>query len=235
MKNERMTRRSLLQLLLYSILIFFSSCSGNDDDDNDSTAPGLDNLLSSEYQDEIIKYVPLNKGSSPPNVEGTYYMNTPVITFDSDDDKELGTDYAIISIKNQSTVNTVSFEMRECDNDEEGEEELTKSDLCQISGSGSKFTLCFKYYEVDGNANVTVVFVISGTKTTSGIADFCGGFIVTERNDPDGDSDFAYVGYIILFAEKDGLASNYSSTAASAKAINMIRERNSFFKRPLMK
>lgn len=230
-----MARRNLIQLLLYSILIFFSSCSG--DDDNDGTAPGLDDLLSSEYQNKISEYVPLNRGSNPPNIEGTYYMNTPVITFDSGNNKEWwgDDDYVIISIKKQSSANMVSFEQRDFDNDE-GLCDRLSSDLGQISGSGSKFTLCFKYlYGEDGNANNTAVYVISGTKTTSGIANLYGGCIVTERNDPDGDSYLRTVGYMSTFEEKDGLASNYSSALASAKVVNMIGEGNSFFKRPLMK
>ncbi len=210
MENKRIIWRNFIQLICSLFFVFFTSCSS--DNDNSATTISLDEFLAPEYQNIISKYMSLNKGSTPPNIEGLYYMNTPIIVFDSDGDDELDVDHATISLKNQSSANTVSFMLTEfvdMDNDI-FEQHVTPSDLCYISGSGNKFTLYFKFYEEykDMGINCTEIIVISGVKTSLGLSNLSCAAIMIDKNDPNNDYYFGEIGDIRIMAEKDGLASN---------------------------
>lgn len=132
-------------------------------------------IIPDEIRDEIEQYIPIYDGVDPPNIEGTYYINPQILIGSSLSYDQIGTQYNSQHQKfsNQDmTKNTIDM-VRVAD----GENDWSKGNGAFISGSGNNFTV---YFDLTGESRgipFREAYIISGTKTDTGIRNITFGFV----------------------------------------------------------
>jgi hypothetical protein len=174
----------------------------------------IEDFISSTILNQMKPYLNLYSGTTPPDIEGTYYIN-PAITVFCQDEKNGG--YAPgdtvsrekIKFFNQNkTVNTLNYE---------GEEGDAATNAI-IRGSDNNFTAYFNttgQYSISSDSIVhyKTALVISGTKTSAGIANIRYAFAMVEKTGDSPTSPYLMdVGVFRVFKDGDELASNTTWT-----------------------
>lgn len=179
--------------------------------------PRIDNVIPEAIQDSIIDYIPIYPGVNPPNIEGCFVLDEPQVVHCSDvgnggyADGETGFKDIYMRFSNQNaTDNSLDFDRIEGTS-------TTTGTGAFISGSGNNFTAYFA--DTEGKTNgisMKTVTVISGTKTSSGIANLRWAFICTEKGS-DPDNTVMKEGAYRVFRDKDELASPATWPGTDAK------------------
>lgn len=162
----------------------------------------IPSVIPDDIRPEIEKYIPIYDGVNPPNIEGAYFVDPHILigsTLSYDGYGDLyNSDYQ--KYYDQDMIaNTINF-IRVSIN----EGEWAKSTASKISGFDNHFTVYFELEGKNGSSTYKMVWIASGTKTSTGIKDLTHGFYMKEKNDP---SDrLVPVGTFRFFKDQDGMS-----------------------------
>ena len=178
----------------------------NSDNPSPSPTPSKDTRISSVIPDDlretIEEFIPIYDGVTPPNIEGSYHIDPEILVASSRSNDVIGAHYSpeydrfYDQDMNKNTISLVRVQG--------GGSEWAKGDGAFISGYDDKFTV---YFDVEGgNSGSTFkqAYIISGIKTSVGIANIYKGFIMKEKNDPD--NHLVEVGTFRFFSDEDGIS-----------------------------
>lgn len=177
----------------------------------------INSVIPEDIQKKMEPYIPIYRGNTPPNIEGTVYVDpfTAVYCEDYPDNggyapgRQVNSEY--IRFSNQNMVyNTLDIDTRSV----AGTETQTGSGAF-ISGSGNNFTAYFNTVGQSSGIYTRTALLISGTKTSSGIADLKYAFVMVEKG-----SDPTHIlmneGVFRIFEDQDGLSTYTSWPGSSA-------------------
>lgn len=189
---------------------------GEEDERFDDVVPG-------DIREELGEWIPIYNGVNPPVVEGTYYVE-PLVTVHCQDEGnggyEPGEEVAPMTIRfsNQNaTVNTIDYEgVSAGGSTGEGKGAF-------ISGSGSNFTAFFNVVGSSSGIYTKTALVISGSKTSSGIANLYYAFVMVEKGD-DPDGLLMKEGVFRVFKDEDGMSVNTTWAGARSADIDVNGE-----------
>ena len=183
----------------------------NQDDEVDDR---IHALIPDEIRDVIDEYIPIYDGMNPPNIEGSYYLSPQILIGSSLSYDQIGKEYAVEYQKysNQDMVNnTIDMVRVEGSNGVIG---WSKGSGAFISGTGNNFTIFFdqtgeSYETNEAGESYTIpykwVYIVSGTKTATGIKDLTVGFVMKEKGyDPE--EKIVDVGTFRFFTDPDGIS-----------------------------
>lgn len=163
--------------------------------------PRIDEVIPADIREKVSKYMPIYDGTNPPNIEGAYFVD-PVILLASSLYYDIpGLKYKSQDIKffNQDiSKNTIDMYSVQGNS-------WSKGSGAFISGSGDNFTV---YFDAEGESHGIwnkKTYVISGTMTSAGIANFAYTFIMKEKGD-DPKGKLIKTGSYRIFKDGDGLA-----------------------------
>ena len=175
----------------------------------------FDQIIPEEVLEQIEKHMPIFDGSNPPNIEGEYLVSPWVLTYDVENQFEVGHTFNDLYLKlyNQDMVNnTLDYIERQSSSDAIGTGSF-------ISGDGTHFTV---YFTVEGISRFTnydinwkEALMISGTKIDSGIGNFFYGFVMLEKSD-DPERKLVDVGHYRVIKDKDGTSPYYNWYSGNA-------------------
>lgn len=144
------------------------------------TPEAIESVIPEEYIDLIEDYIPIHKGTTPPNIEGTYFISPAVLLTDN-----LGTPTGYkfadqyIMFYDQTYNNTISMQSTQKLGD------LSVGSGLFISGSGENFTVYFNEYRTyDDGSYLTQASIISGSIKNGYLYDYHYAFIVLDDYDP---------------------------------------------------
>src|SRR5690606_6388745 len=173
----------------------------------------IDFLSQDAYNSLLDLGIPINTGSTPPNVEGAFRM-TPYILESSNvenENFEIGDLFADnkFYFSNQN-FETLSINFYKETINENGVIISTEAGLESfISGSGDKFTIFVKTEGFSEGSSGQVHFIngvaVSGTLTTDGVQDMKHAFVIIEKTG-DVNDKFIDEGEGRLFEDADGFS-----------------------------
>jgi hypothetical protein len=168
--------------------------------------PDAYNYISEEQLRELKAMgLPINDGSNPPDVTGTYLCDSLVLkNTNISNDFELGHPFANMEIEfdNQNSDGTVRVSYWQ------GSESGTGLGA-YISGWGNRFTIYAQIIGTSSGINFTDAMVFSGTMSSSGIKNFVYALLMTDK-DYDPTPYLIEIGGGRVIEENDGLAANYT-------------------------
>ena len=200
--------------LLLSGSMFLTGCTNADNpiDNNPQVPPEtpevddrIPTVIPDEVRDQIQEYITIYDGVTPPNVEGSYYLDPQTLIGSSLDYDMYGSVFLSDTQKysgQDMQKNTIDM-IRVCGNGSE----WMKGSGAFISGSDDNFTI---YFDMEGEVSgvpVKEAIVLSGTKTTEGIKNLTWGFIMKEKGD-DPNGYVVPVGTFRIFTDGDGMSGN---------------------------
>lgn len=218
--------------LLLTILITFilnlaiSSCGFLDkDDENDieGVPSQVNNFLDSNDIEELENAgMEIHKGADPPNIEGSYELNSLIITYDQVGMEGYTVAYYEIRYYDQKSDGTIKMDYESSQAGDYG-----YGVGAFISGDDNNYTV---YIEAEGsitNCDYKMPSIHSGTKSASDdINDFYWGLIMTEKEGTNCDQ-LMPEDAVRIIKESDGTASEISTKAAS---INQKNDNNPSFR-----
>lgn len=174
------------------------------DTPDDEVDDRIHTVIPEEIRDVIDEYIPIYDGMNPPNIEGSYYLNPQILIGSSLSYDQVGTEYAPEYQKygNQDMVNNTIDMVRVQGRDYTIE--WDKGSGAFISGTGNNFTI---YFDMEGESYgimTKMVYIVSGTKTDTGIKNLTAGFILKEKGD-DPEGTLVPVGTFRFFTDQDGM------------------------------
>lgn len=174
------------------------------DTPDDEVDDRIHTVIPEEIRDVIDEYIPIYDGMNPPNIEGSYYLNPQILIGSSLSYDQVGTEYAPEYQKygNQDMVNNTIDMVRVQGRDYTIE--WDKGSGAFISGTGNYFTI---YFDMEGESYgimTKMVYIVSGTKTDTGIKNLTAGFILKEKGD-DPEGTLVPVGTFRFFTDQDGM------------------------------
>ena len=137
-------------------------------------------VLSLDYQDSLLQYMPIYEGDTPPNIEGSYVAAPMTLVYASD---RFTNDFYNLFWKttNQNWWNRITY------HEWQGNAEGTASEAWVI-GSGN----CFTMYTVEQSRNETqgwnyeAVLILSGEKSDAGIINYHYAIVMRNKCDDNG-------------------------------------------------
>ena len=174
----------------------------------------FNNVIPEEIKDEMEPYIPFYGGTTPPNIEGTVFVD-PFSTVYCQDYGNGG--YApgdivtseYIRFQNQNMIyNTLDMDEVSVN----GNSSQSGSGAF-ISGSGDNFTVFFNTVGQSYGISTKTALIISGTKTPTGIADLKYAFVMVEKGS-DPNNRLMKEGVFRVFMDGDGI-SPYTSWPGS--------------------
>lgn len=175
----------------------------------------INEVVPEEIQDKIEPYIPIYHGATPPNIEGTVFVD-PFRTVYCEDYGNGG--YApghivnseYIRFSNQNMINN-TLDMDQVS--VSGNSSATGKGAF-ISGTGNNFTVFFNTVGQSQGISTKTALIISGTKTVTGIANLKYAFVMVDKGS-DPNNKLMKVGIFRVFEDQDGL-SQYTSWPAKA-------------------
>ncbi len=175
----------------------------------DDESSNVEKVVPPAILDEMEPYIPIHRGTTPPNIEGTYLMDNSMVVYSSDGGYEPGkTGFAqqMLTFMNQNNT-TLTVDYYEITS--RGSEYVGNGSF--ISGSGNDFTVCFdtKGHTTTKNGvyiEFRTALVISGTKEQGGIRNLRYAFVMVEKGD-DPYNEMIDPGVFRIFQDSDELAS----------------------------
>jgi hypothetical protein len=168
----------------------------------------VDTRMSSVIPDSIRpiieEYIPIYDGKNPPNIEGSYFLSPQVLIGSSLSNDEIGKVYASEYQKyssqdmNKNTIDLVGVE------ESKDGLSVSKGTGAYISGSNNNFTIYFDMESENSYSTSKLVYIVSGTKTSTGIRNLTCGFIMKEKYDPQ--NKLVPVGTFRFFKDQDGMS-----------------------------
>lgn len=171
--------------------------------------PRITQEIPEEYLRKMKPYMPIYSGNMPPNIEGTYLISKQVLVYDSTPNTSLkpGDVFmdGVVDFTHQDMIrNTVLFREEERYNNTVSSQSNWEEAI--ILGNNSNFTVFIvvnsKYN--DGVTTIKAASIYSGTMTTSGVKDLYYGFVILDKNDPNG--QVMSVGEFRIFKDQDGMS-----------------------------
>jgi len=194
---------AMMAMMMMGSAVVISACessSDSDDPDSGEVDTRLDNVVPKDIRDKMGRYITFYNGVNPPNVEGVYLMSPDILVYSSDNTFSIGDVFSDLyfRLSNQNSKNnTIDYQ------ENQGKQTQVGSGAF-ISGEGNNFTIFFnntgKIYDI----KVKTAMVISGTKTSSGIANLRYALALIDK-DPDPDNIAMEIGEFRIFEDKDGL------------------------------
>lgn len=143
------------------------------------TPEQIESVIPQEYIDIIKDYIPIYEGTTPPNIEGTYFISPYVLLTDNvgyEPGKKFADDY--VMFYDQTYNNTISMQSTQLLGD------LSVGSGLFISGEGENFTVYFNEYSThEDGSYLTLASVISGSIRDGRIYDYRYAFIVLDDYD----------------------------------------------------
>lgn len=146
------------------------------------TPEAIESVIPQEYINIIRDYIPIHEGTTPPNIEGTYFIS-PLVLLTDNVGYTPGYKFAdqYVMFYNQTYNNTISMQSTQLLGD------LSVGSGLFISGSGEDFTVYFNgYSEHEDGSYLTTASVISGSIRDGYIYDYYHAFIVLDDYDVNG-------------------------------------------------
>lgn len=180
-----------------------------------NTDIGIEDIVPKEILKGLKEHMPIYVGNTPPNVEGSYYINPYVSSYysDLDDNPEKTLTSETVNFSNQSdgtlTVNTLT----------DGSDTYYYLEGAYITGYGNYFTVFYDYLSsLDAKDGTEIpirrVEVYSGRKTSTGISNLYYANAFAEKgNDPY--DEYMDEGTYRIFKDEDGLSGKSSWTPSS--------------------
>lgn len=196
-----------------------------------NTAEKIDDIVPKDIQDKMEPYIPIYKGTNPPNIEGTVFVD-PFSTIYCEDYDNGG--YApgdivnsqYIRFSNQNSIyNTIDI-----DEVSASGSQSSSGTGAFISGTGNNFTAFFNTEGQSSGIITRTALVISGTKTSTGIANLKYAFVMVEKG-ADPEHHLMNEGVFRVFEDQDGI-SNYTTwpgSLARSNAMMNCNQTNSIF------
>ncbi|GAA4308345.1 hypothetical protein GCM10023149_02240 [Mucilaginibacter gynuensis] len=169
-----------------------------------------------EFTKEILNIIPkhtidslrsfgmvINEGTTPPNLEGSYYTNDSNCFFDNSNFVKIGKwrgnyTYKFYNQKNEDLTIDIDYEI-------DGRTDVANGVGSFISGNGNKFSAFFVTKGIARGINYKSLTIISGTKTAEGITNWTDCLRITEK-DADPTNILINVSGTRIFKEDDELA-----------------------------
>ena len=174
--------------------------------------PRLDDVVPKEIRDKMGGYMTIYNGINPPNIEGAYAINPMTCVYCEDQghggyDPGKVVNSEDIRLSHQDNVNnTIDFEMHS-----EKNSNYQTSTGAFVSGNGNNFTVFFNTNGYSSGAYIKTALLISGTKTSVGIANLRYAFVmVDDGGDPN--DDLMEEGVFRVFRDGDELCDNITWT-----------------------
>lgn len=180
-------------------------------------ATPIDEVIPTTIQSKIETYMPIYKGSNPPNIEGTFLVSTMVLVYTSDGEYSVGDAFSdeTLTFSNQNgATNLLTYSMKQASS-------VGSSSDVSVSGSGNNFSAYFVTTGTTDNISFKTATVITGNITTSGIENYQEAFVLLEKGS-DPDNKLMAVDTYRVFKDNDGLASKTSLTKSKKLETNGI-------------
>lgn len=169
------------------------------------TDPRYEDVVPKDIRDKMGKYMDIYNGINPPNIEGSFTID-PMVALYCEDYGHGGFEpgYVVssedIRFSNQNSKdNSISYEEHSVNSNS-----YESARGAFISGSGNNFTVFFNTEGYSSGVKVKTALLISGTKTSSGIANLRFAFVmVDDGGDPNG--NLMEVGVFRIFRDQDEL------------------------------
>lgn len=192
-----------------------------------NTAAKIDDIVPKDIQDKMEPYIPIYKGATPPNIEGTIFVDPLEAVFCEDYANNSG-GYApgtivnsmYLRFSNQNPIyNTIDIDEVSVS----GSQTATGTGAF-ISGTGNNFTAFFNTSGVSSGISTRTALVVSGTKTSTGISNLKYAFVMVEKGS-DPNHVLMEEGVFRVFQDQDGM-SNYTTWPGSKARSNVMTNRN---------
>tara|TARA_R110000868_G_scaffold189493_1_gene432484 strand:- start:458 stop:1129 length:672 start_codon:yes stop_codon:yes gene_type:complete len=214
MKNLKITSFYLCSLLV------FSACKKDKETEEIAEFDGSIRAIEEFFSADLVQALEefgfiINEGSSPPNIEGAYFLSPFEIagsTVEGDEIGDLFSDYTA-SIKNQDNENlTVDFSG-------DGGGQIDNGFGSFISGNGNNFNLFLKLTSKVGNYSADTAYAISGNITNEGIENVQVAILML---DDKGDIEGVYIENNTgrLFKDSDNFSERISTTSKNSYRSN---------------
>lgn len=169
-----------------------------------------------KFSQQILNIVPLStidslkrwgmtiyEGTTPPNLEGVYLVNNAECTFDNSNAQRLGiwrSDYKYRFYNQDNGKLTISLDYKAT-----AAADTAKGVGSFVSGNGNQFSVFLQTQGVANGINYKSIYVISGTKTNTGIMNWQDCFQLTQK-DSDPSGLLIKAGSTRIFKDQDGLS-----------------------------
>ena len=196
---------ALMAAMMLPSALVLNACSDDDKPDSGEVDARIEKVVPNEYRKQMEKYITIYDGVNPPNVEGVFIAESPILVYDSSGTYEPGKvfyDYYYKFSNQNSSKNTVDYKRT----NEEGND-TESSTGAFISGDGKNFTIFFNTTGSIMGISVKRALIVSGTMTDEGVRNMMWAFVMTEKGS-DPDNTVMDVGDFRVVKDKDGLAEN---------------------------
>ena len=132
---------ALMAAMMLPSALVLNACSDDDKPDSGEVDARIEKVVPNEYRKQMEKYITIYDGVNPPNVEGVFIAESPILVYDSSGTYEPGKvfyDYYYKFSNQNSSKNTVDYKRT----NEEGND-TESSTGAFISGDGKNFTIFF--------------------------------------------------------------------------------------------
>ena len=190
-----------------------------------NTEDKIDDVLPPDIQDELLPWIPIYKGTTPPNIEGTFIID-PFTTVYCQDEGNGGyspgyvvaSEYVKFSNQNM-TFNTIDIAQQSVYGSSSG-----TGTGAFISGTGNNFSAFFNTVGTSSGISTKTALIISGTKTQQGIANLRYAFVMVEKGS-DPNHQLMNEGVFRVFEDGDGL-SEYATWPSKAPSKSPRQDEN---------
>ena len=168
---------------------------------------------------------PIYRGTTPPNIEGCYLAdNSLLVASNYPNDYDMINNHYFGDYKYRFYSQSSEYRTLAMQSVIKGGSAAGYGSFGNISGTGQNFTAYFIYEETTksdvATATMKTIFIISGTKTTQGIAHSYHSFIALEKWDPN--DVLVPVGTIRVIQETDLLLANTTWGAFKPAGVSKI-------------
>ena len=141
----------------------------------------IESVIPEEYLGLLEPYIPIHTGTTPPNIEGTYFISPNALLTDNvgfEPGYVFGDEY--IMFYDQTSDNTINMKSTQLLGD------LSVGEGLFISGSGEKFTIYFNEYTTyDKGSWLIKATIISGEYEDGSIKNYTCAFLILDEYDTD--------------------------------------------------
>ncbi|HET7117915.1 MAG TPA: hypothetical protein VFI29_15575 [Hanamia sp.] len=205
-----------MKKILYLLFIGFAileSCSKKKDDTSDSSGLSQDiqNFVPQTLIDSMQTWgLVINKGKTPPMIDGVYNDSANLCTFDNSSYNYTGDYFANYHYKFHDQDNSkLTIELDYNDIYAGGSDSASGAGSF-ISGTGNDFTVFTDVKGVTNGVNYEAITMYSGTITNSGIKNLQYSFYMKDKGD-DPDKKLIDVGSARIFKDEDGFSEKLSN------------------------
>ncbi|MDO4881256.1 MAG: hypothetical protein Q3983_08245 [Capnocytophaga sp.] len=198
-----------MKRIIYTFLTLLTivSCSKSGEEESKNTGLNIPTEAKAIIPEKILNEMiaqgmPINEGTTPPNIEGIYLLDKLIFQYTSD-----ANDHYFSKGQSTATYKYKFYEQNgikvKSDYKEIQERESATGTGVIISGSGNKFTIFMEHSAVTLGVKNKDVYILSGELTSEGIKNLVFTMMVTEKED--NSSKIIEVGVYRIF-QHEGIA-----------------------------